>query len=31
MRKGRTLGRMDVGFGGGEGVHVFWSFGMFRD
>jgi len=28
MRKGRTVGRMDVGFGGGEGVHVFWSFGV---
>jgi len=31
MRKGRTLGRMDVGFGGGEGVRVFWSFGAFLD
>ena len=31
MRKGRTLGRMDVGFGGGEGVRVFWSFGGFMD
>jgi hypothetical protein len=31
MHKGRTLGRMDVGFGGGEGVQVFWSFGAFRD
>jgi len=31
MRKGRTVGRMDVGFGGGEGVHVFWSFGAFQD
>ena len=31
VRKGRTLGRMDVGFGGGEGVHVFWSFGAFRN
>jgi hypothetical protein len=29
VRKGRTLGRMDVGFGGGEGVQIFWSFGMF--
>ncbi len=29
LRKGRTLGRMDVGFGGGEGVHVFWSFSAF--
>jgi hypothetical protein len=28
--EGRTLGRMDVGFGGGEGVRVFWSFGAFR-
>ena len=31
VRKGRTLGRMDVGFGGGEGVHFFWSFGVFQD
>ena len=31
MRKGRAVGRMDVGFGGGEGVHVFWSFGAFQD
>lgn len=29
VRKGRALGRMDVGFGGGEGMHVFWSFGVF--
>ena len=29
MRKSKTLGRMDVGFGGGEGVRVFWSFGAF--
>ena len=29
VRKGRTLGRMDVGFGGGEGVQLFWSFGAF--
>ncbi len=28
VRKGRTLGRMDVGFGGGEGVHVSWTFGV---
>ena len=27
--KGERSGRMDVGFGGGEGVHVFWSFGAF--
>ena len=26
----KTLARMDVGFGGGEGVQVFWSFGAFR-
>ena len=31
MKKGRTVGRMDVGFGGGEGVHVFWSFGAFQE
>ena len=31
MRKGRALGRMDVGFGAGEGVHVFWSFGAFKE
>ncbi len=30
VRGGRTLGRMDVGFGGGEGVQVFWSFGAFN-
>jgi outer membrane protein assembly factor BamA len=29
VHKGRTLGRMDVGFGGGEGVQLFWSFGVF--
>jgi hypothetical protein len=29
VRNGRTLGRMDVGFGGGEGVQLFWSFGAF--
>ena len=29
VRKGRTLGRMDVGFGGGEGTQIFWCFGMF--
>jgi hypothetical protein len=28
VRKGRALGRMDVGFGGGEGVQLFWSFGL---
>jgi len=28
MNKGKTLGRMDVGFGG-EGVQIFWSFGAF--
>jgi Omp85 superfamily domain len=31
MRKGRTIGRVDVGFGSGEGVQVFWSFGAFQD
>jgi hypothetical protein len=31
VRKGRTIGRMDVGFGGGEGVHVFWSFGALQN
>jgi hypothetical protein len=31
VRKGKTLGRMDVGFGGGEGVQLFWSFGAFND
>lgn len=31
VRKGKTLGRMDVGFGGGEGVYFYWSFGAFQD
>ena len=31
VRKGKTVGRMDVGFGGGEGVHLFWSFGAFQE
>ena len=31
VRKGKTLGRMDVGFGGGEGVQLFWSFGAFQN
>lgn len=31
VRKGKTLGRMDMGFGGGEGVYVYWSFGAFQD
>ena len=31
VRKGKTVGRMDVGFGGGEGVHLFWSFGAFQN
>jgi len=31
MRKGRSLGRVDVGFGRGEGVRVFWSFGAFQN
>lgn len=30
MRKGRSLVRMDVGYGGGEGVQLFWSFGGFQ-
>jgi hypothetical protein len=30
MRKGRSLGRVDIGFGGGEGVHVLWSFDTFE-
>jgi hypothetical protein len=30
VRKGKTLGRMDVGFGGGEGVYFYWSFGAFQ-
>ena len=25
MRKGAALGRIDVGYGSGEGIHVFWS------
>jgi hypothetical protein len=29
VRRGKTLGRMDVGFGGSEGVQLFWSFGAF--
>jgi hypothetical protein len=29
MRNARTVGRMDVGFSGGEGWQVFWSFGAF--
>ena len=31
VRKAKTLGRMDVGFGGGEGVYFYWSFGAFKD
>lgn len=30
VRNGKSVGRMDVGFGGGEGVHLFWSFGAFQ-
>jgi hypothetical protein len=30
VRKGKSLGRMDVAFGG-EGMRVFWSFGTFTD
>lgn len=29
MRKGAALARLDVGYGSGEGVHLFWSFGGF--
>ncbi len=29
VREGKTLGRMDVGFGGGEGAYFYWSFGAF--
>jgi hypothetical protein len=29
MRKGKTLGRVDIGFAGGEGIRVFWTFGGF--
>jgi hypothetical protein len=28
MHNGTTLGRLDVGFGSGEGPHLFWSFGL---
>lgn len=31
VRKGRSIGRMDVGFGGGEGMQIFWSFGAFQE
>jgi hypothetical protein len=31
VRKGKTLGRLDVGFGGGEGVYFYWSFGAFQE
>jgi hypothetical protein len=31
MHKGRPVGRMDVGFGGGEGVHLSWTFDGFWD
>ncbi|HKY21578.1 MAG TPA: BamA/TamA family outer membrane protein [Vicinamibacterales bacterium] len=29
LQKGKPLGRVDFGFGGGEGFHVFWTFGGF--
>jgi surface antigen Omp85-like protein len=29
MRKGAALARLDVGYGSGEGMHFFWSFGGF--
>lgn len=28
VRKGRTLGRVDIGFAGGEGAHISWTFGF---
>jgi hypothetical protein len=31
VRRNRPLGRVDVGFGGGEGWQVFWSFGGFQN
>jgi hypothetical protein len=31
VRKGKAVGRVDVGFGGGEGMHLFWSFGAFQE
>jgi hypothetical protein len=31
VRKGKTVGRMDVGFGGGEGVNLSWTFGAFQE
>jgi hypothetical protein len=30
VRNGKSLARVDVGYGGGEGVQVFWSFGAFE-
>ena len=30
MHKGATLGRVDVGYGAGEGLHFFWGFGGFN-
>ena len=29
MRKNTALARVDVGYAGGEGVRIFWSFGGF--
>ena len=29
MRRGAALARLDVGYGSGEGMHFFWSFGGF--
>lgn len=31
VRRGKSLGRVDVGFGGGEGVQLFWSFSAFQN
>ena len=27
MRKGNALARLDIGYGSGEGMHLFWNFG----
>lgn len=31
VQKGKPIGRMDVGYGSGEGVRVSWSFGGFQN
>jgi len=30
MHGGATLGRLDVGYGSGEGLQLFWTFGLLR-